>query len=89
MITIYKYQFELATDIEIEMPANSKVLDVQIQQINTDVLKPVMWAIIDTDQPIVKRKFKAYWTGDQLNGLDLFRTHIATIQDIYIWHIFE
>lgn len=89
MITIHKYQFELAKEFEIEMPENAKVFDVQLQKINADEDKPTMWAMVDTDKPMVKRKFKAYWTGEELNGLDLFRTHIATIQDIYVWHIFE
>lgn len=84
MITIHKYQFNLSPDFEIEMPEKSKVLDVQLQ----DGI-PTMWVIVNTDWKKEKRKFKAYWTGQELNGLDLFRTHIATIQLAYVWHIFE
>lgn len=89
MITIYKYQFEFAPEFELEMPENAKVLDVQMQHINDDERKPTMWAMVDTDKPMVKRKFKAYWTGDELSWIDLIRTHIATVQDVYVWHIFE
>jgi len=84
MITIHKYQFELASEFEIEMPDKARVIDVQMQN---DIW--TMWAMVNTEWPLIKRKFKAYWTGEELNGLDLFRTHIATVQDIYVWHIFE
>lgn len=89
MITIHKYQFEFAPEFEIEMPENAKVLDVQMQHISDDERKPTIWAMVDTNKPMVKRKFKAYWTGEALNGLDLFRRHIATVQDVYVWHVFD
>jgi hypothetical protein len=84
MITIHKYEFELGPEIEIEMPEFSKIISVQL--LNE---KPVMWAIVDTHRPLVKRKFTAVWTGEELNAFYSMRHHIATIQDIHVWHIFE
>lgn len=89
MITIYKYQFEFAPEFEIEMPENAKVLDVQMHHINDDERRPTMWALVDTEKPMVKRKFRAFWTGEKLSGIYLTWTHIATVQDVYVWHIFE
>ena len=84
MIMILNYPFELGADIEIEMPAHAKILDVQ--SVNGGW---IMWVLADLNQPRVKRKFKGFLTGEQLKGWDGFRTHIKTVQDIRVWHIFE
>ena len=84
MVTIHKYQFQLAHEFEIEMPDNARILSVQEVQGEW-----CMWALVENDVPVEKRKFKGYWTGEELNGLAWFRTHIATVQDVYVWHIFE
>lgn len=86
MITIHKYQFELGGEFEIEMPEKARVLGVQLQGEDET---PTMWAIVDTDKPIVKRKFKGCWTGEELPELFFTHLYIATIQDYYVWHIFE
>lgn len=84
MVTILNYPFELGENIEIEMPDHAKILD--IQQVNGSW---TMWVMADTDHPPVKRKFKTFWTFEKISALDSFRTHIKTIQDIKVWHIFE
>jgi hypothetical protein len=84
MITIHKYQFELGNHIEIEMPCGSQILCVQEQND-----KWVMWAMVNTEQPVIKRSFKGYWTGEELPDMFLTHLYIATVQDLYVWHIFE
>jgi hypothetical protein len=85
MITIHKYQFPIADDVAIKMPERARVLSVQVQN-----GIPTLWAMVETDWKKEERKFKVYGTGHELNGLDLFRTHIGTIQlNGLVWHIFE
>lgn len=85
MVTIYKYQFEINDRIEIEMPEQARVLSIQIQS-----GKPTIWAMVNTEWPLEKRTFLMYSTGHKMNELDLFRTHIGTIQlNAFVWHIFE
>lgn len=84
MVMIHKYQFELASEFEIEMPEKAKILDVQ-EQNGTYAI----WALVETSWAMEKRKFCAVWTGEELSCSFFWKTHIATIQDIYVWHIFE
>jgi hypothetical protein len=84
MITIYKYQFEIADRIEIEMPIHSDILSIQLQD-----GKPTMWAKVDTSLQMVKRIFVVFGTGHEISSVFDYR-HIGTIQ--YkggVWHIFE
>lgn len=84
MIKILNYPFELGEDIEIEMPDHAKILDVQ--EVNGGW---TMWVLVDTKHPRVIRKFKGIWTDEEMKHWDGFRTHIKTVQDIRVWHIFE
>jgi hypothetical protein len=84
MITIYKYQFNVADSFEIEMPIHSDVLSIQLQN-----GKPTMWVKIDTSQEMVRRMFLAFGTGHPMTSLIDLR-HIGTIQiNGFVWHIFE
>ena len=84
MITIHKYQFEIADSIEIEMPIHSDILSIQLQN-----NKPTMWAKVDTSLQKVKRIFVVFGTGHEINSLFDYR-HIGTIQmNGFVWHIFE
>lgn len=83
MITIHKYQFEIADEIEIEMPIGSEILSIQIQD-----GKPTMWARVNTDMQKAKRIFLVYGTGHEMNPKFVY-AHIATIQfNGSVWHIF-
>lgn len=84
MITIYKYQFELAPEIKIEMPSGSQILCVQKQNGEW-----TMWVKVNNELPLIERIFKAYWTGEPLPDMFLTHLYIATVQDYYVWHIFE
>lgn len=85
MITIHKYQFEIANRVEIEMPAGANVLSIQLQD-----GKPTVWAMVETTYSSEKRVFRIYGTGHKL---DMFATegrYLSTIQhNGFVWHIFE
>ena len=86
MKVIYKYEFPIATEVEIELPYNSRILTVRIQN-----GKPRLWAIIDTDEKSTgKRKFYVFGTGNPLPEFITSLKHINTISDgKFVWHIFE
>jgi hypothetical protein len=84
MITIHKYQFQIADSIEVEMPIHSDILSVQLQNGT-----PTIWAKVDTSLQMVKRIFLVFGTGHEINPMFDYR-HIGTIQlNGFVWHIFE
>lgn len=84
MITIHKYQFQIAGSIEIEMPIHSDILSIQLQN-----GIPTMWAKVDTSLQMVKRIFVVFGTGHEINSVFDYR-YIGTLQhEGFVWHIFE
>ena len=82
MRTIYKYQLELSSEVEI--PEGGKVLTFQYQNgIRT------IWVLVDTSNPPVKRKFLIQGTGWELPDYDM--EYIGTAQQgvLFVWHLFE
>ena len=84
---IYKYVLPVDDHIEIEMPVNAEILSFQCQH---DV--PAIWALVDPDAPLKKRKFRFVGTGHELGVLRSRLKFIGTAQmydgDL-IWHLFE
>lgn len=84
MLTIYKYQFQIADKVAIEMPAQAQVLSVQMQNDT-----PTMWVKVVTDRPKELRTFLIFGTGHAMNPHFEY-SYVATIQDRgFVWHIFE
>lgn len=65
MKVIHKYQLPVLTDVEIEMPKDAYVFTGDLQ----DGIV-VVWAVVDTDQPMVKRRFKLLKTGQEIIDTD-------------------
>lgn len=84
MITIHKYK--LFFGVGVEMPKDAKILSLQIQDGYICI-----WAMVDTDKPVERRRFTRYGTGHEIIASDVrFLKFIETIQDgPLVWHIFE
>ena len=85
----YKLDFRLCMDSKgcpIEIPKNSKILDIQYQDKNI-----VMWCLVDLscEKEKVVRIFEIYGTGQPL--LTNNYKHVKTLQSEsgLVWHIFE
>jgi hypothetical protein len=70
MRTIWKYDVEPGV-FTVEMPADARVLSVQMQQSELNVrmhqCKAVMWAFLPNDgAPKVQRHFVTYGTGQEI-----------------------
>lgn len=65
MKVIHKYQLPVLTDVEIEMPKDAYVFKGDLQ----DGIV-VVWAVVDTEKPMVKRRFKLLKTGQEIIDTD-------------------
>lgn len=82
MIAVYKYEFAVANEVDVEMPSGAEVVAVGSQDTNHICL----WAIVDTDKPVTTRKFQVCGTG---HPLDSVGPYIGTVFDgPYVWHVF-
>jgi hypothetical protein len=99
MKTIWKFEFEVDDNIEIEMPEYAAILYVDIQlQRQSGYMDggppvkevPCIWACVDTERPMVKRRFRLAGTGHPLPDGSL--EHLGSFkmsQDRLVFHLFE
>jgi hypothetical protein len=64
MITIHKYPFLIADQVKIEMPIESQILSVQVQN-----GMPTIWAKVNTESNKEIRTFWVFGTGHEINHL--------------------
>lgn len=87
MRTVWK--FAVAVDdraSKVAMPSDAEVIYVE-KDVHLGQTIGVMWAIVETENPIVTREFCIHGTGHPI----LFDEHyIGTFHSgSYVWHIFE
>jgi len=85
--TIWKYPVVVMDEIWVYMPIGAEILDVQEQQDSI-----CLWALVDSNEPLIKRKFRIFGTGRPVDLDDDEQTwkFIATVQSTpFVWHIFE
>ncbi len=98
MKTVWKFPFEVDDTIEIEMPRGARILHINVQTqrlpefAGGGVLReaPCMWALVDPDEPKVKRSFILAGTGHTLPDFPM--KHLGTFkmaQDRLVFHVFE
>lgn len=84
MKKIYKYPIPIEDFFTIRMPQNANVL-----MVNTQKSEVFIWAIIDTDEPMIDRPFIILGTGMNVpNGFN----HIGSFQMLsggLVFHLFE
>jgi hypothetical protein len=82
MKTIYKYQFEISSVIEILMPEKSQVVHVGLQN-----SIPCIWAEVPKSNINIVRRFGIFGTGHDIPDSC---EHIATFIDgNFVWHLYE
>lgn len=94
MKSVWKFEFKIDDNVDIEMPEYAQILhvDVQLQQKPGERHKevPCIWARVTTDRLMVRRRFLLSGTGHDLPDISL--EHIGTFkmdQDRLVWHLFE
>lgn len=84
MKTIWKFALSPHT-IEIDMPNGSQVLCANEQ--NGSIY---IWAIVDPNATLVKRKFRVIGTGWEFeNGLLIYISTVELANGNLIFHVFE
>jgi hypothetical protein len=88
---IWKYELN-GTDVILELPLKSKILDVQFQKRIDDVVVPVLWAIVDDQwKTTEKRRIKVLLTGNEVRDANHFYDYLKTLQNSagLVYHVFE
>ena len=85
--TIYKYPLTQpeGDDVVVEMPEGARVLSVQVQR-----HIPCIWALVDPEKQLEKRRFRIYGTGQRTSLPDA--PYIGTVQLLdgrLVYHLFE
>jgi hypothetical protein len=100
MKSIWKFEFKIDDDVDIEMPEYAEILhvDVQFQRNPDEVMThpmgrevPCIWARVDAERPMVKRNFFIAGTGNPLPE-NMLLEHLGSFkmeQDRLVWHLFE
>lgn len=84
MKTIHKYPLVPGNSV-IPMPAHAELLDVQVQGGG-----PVLWALVDPEEPTVFRTFDVFGTGWELPSKLTAEEYVATFQTgPLVFHVFE
>lgn len=84
-LTIWEFpltNLSLVSDMTVQMPTSSRVIDVQLQH-----EKLYLWAMVDPDEPLRERRFKVFKTGMAFDESLAYR---KTVHDgRFVWHVFE
>lgn len=82
MNIIYKYTFDIDDEINLSMPADAKILHVDVQHGS-----PTIWALVNPDYLNINRKFYIRGTGHDVSPL---LSYIKTFyMGSFVWHLFQ
>lgn len=86
MKTIHKFPIEIVDFQVINIPSGAKFLHVDMQNQTM-----CLWALVDTDAPIVERRIRVIGTGLPAGDISI-EQHIGSVlvlQGTYVFHIFD
>lgn len=84
MITIYKYELEVANEQNINVTEGFEILSVQFQN-----GKLCLWVRLDTNNFDVRRQISIRGTGQNCEGLGAFIGTVQTCDGGLVLHVFE
>lgn len=86
MRTIYRYDLREEHEQLVPLPRNSQILTIQRQ--TRFPLSLSLWALVDTEEPVVLRKIILVGTGTEDPG---DHPYISTFQETsgFVWHFFD
>jgi len=88
--TIWKYQFKLADEVEIELPFCCEILDIQMaSSISSGMGEFELWAYVDSrEDRMFKHTLRIYGTGHECH--EKMMDYVKTLKDgQLVWHIFR
>jgi hypothetical protein len=87
MKTIWKFPIETTHVQNVSMPEGARILSV-----NTQMDKPCIWAVVETENKPQMRTFKTYGTGHGLPehyAIDVYVGTYLVSGDSLVFHVFE
>jgi len=82
---IFKYEIPIKDTFNLELPAHSKILSLQLQN-----EKPYIWVLHDENKVLKHRYFTIVGTGHEIEYHPDVMIYIGTIQmGSLVWHLFE
>lgn len=89
MRAIFKYALDITDTQEVVMPLGAQLLCVQVQ-VQAQLQRPCVWALIDTIAPMVRHRFLIRGTGHSADGLDKAQ-YLSTFQlhGELVFHVFD
>jgi hypothetical protein len=90
--TIWKYELPIADVQKVPMPAAARLLFVGhrpgIEGLPV-LSNPTLWALVDTDKPMVDRKLLMRGTGHEVPE-PWEATYVGSaVCGLFVWHIFD
>lgn len=82
--TIWKFPLPIGDLVTIPMPKGACVLTVGTVR---DV--PCLWARVDTDAPVVERRFAVRGTGQDLGEVGAYIGTFTMYGDSLVFHVFD
>jgi len=82
--TIWKFPILVCDEQEIEMPQFSQVLTVQMQD-----GQPCLWAFVDPERPMRKRKIRVFGTGHTIESCGRYISTFQMQGGALVFHVFE
>ena len=85
MQTVHKFRLSPGNPVTVEMPNLAHIIHVGTQDDG-----PVLWAWVDTDQPMTQREYYVFGTGHPMPSEPQLH-HIGTCQTEsgFVWHVFR
>ncbi len=86
MMTIWKFPIAVTDEQTVEMPADARILTVQVQHD-----QPCLWAIVDSDKPTEPRRIRIFGTGHDM-GRGNGSVYIGSFQisgGSLVFHVFD
>lgn len=82
--TIFKFKFHVKDFVTMLMPKGAEIISVQIQDRSL-----CAWAIVDSVQPLEKRRFSIVGTGHSIPKGNLKFLGTVQIETVLVFHVFE
>jgi hypothetical protein len=68
MHTVWKFPFDIATHVELQIPQGAQILHVAAQDDKPERLgQPCLWALVDPAEPVESRHLRVAGTGHQIS----------------------
>ena len=81
---VYKWPLDLVTHNTIELPINSTLLTVKLQQ-----NRPTLWALVDPALENEAIVVSIYGTGHEIKKPSEYIATFETHNGTYVWHAFK